>query len=32
MPAEHFVDGIHLTQSGNRWVAEQFLAAIERRR
>jgi hypothetical protein len=32
LPAEHFVDGIHLTQAGNRWVAEKFLAAIEARR
>lgn len=32
LPAEHFVDGIHLTQAGNRWVADKFLAAIEARR
>jgi lysophospholipase L1-like esterase len=32
IPAEHFVDGIHLTQAGNRWVAEKFAAAIEARR
>lgn len=32
MPAEHFVDGIHLTQGGNRWVAEKFAEAIETRR
>ena len=32
IPAEHFADGIHLTQGGNRWVAEQFAAAIEARR
>jgi lysophospholipase L1-like esterase len=32
MPHEHFVDGIHLTQVGNVWVAEQFAAAIEARR
>jgi lysophospholipase L1-like esterase len=31
-PDDHFVDGIHLTQAGNRWVAEQFAAAIEARR
>jgi len=32
LPAEHFVDGIHLSQAGNRWVAEKFCAAIEARR
>lgn len=32
IPAEHFVDGIHLTQAGNKWVAEKFAAAIEARR
>ena len=32
LPVEHFVDGIHLTQAGNRWVAERFCAAIEARR
>lgn len=32
LPATHFVDGIHLTQEGNRWVAERFLTAIEQRR
>lgn len=32
LPAEYFCDGIHLTQAGNRWVAEQFCAAIEKRR
>jgi lysophospholipase L1-like esterase len=32
MPREHFVDGIHLTQNGNVWVAERFAAAIEARR
>jgi len=32
IPAEHFIDGIHLTQAGNRWVAEKFAAAIEARR
>ncbi len=32
IPVEYFVDGIHLTQSGNRWVAEKFAAAIEARR
>jgi len=32
LPVEHFVDGIHLSQAGNRWVAEQFCAAIEARR
>lgn len=32
VPREHFVDGIHLTQAGNRWVAERFAAAIEARR
>jgi lysophospholipase L1-like esterase len=26
------VDGIHLSQAGNRWVAEMFVAAIEKRR
>jgi hypothetical protein len=32
LPVEHFCDGIHLTQAGNRWVAERFCAAIEARR
>jgi lysophospholipase L1-like esterase len=32
MPREHFVDGIHLSQAGNVWVAERFAAAIEERR
>jgi lysophospholipase L1-like esterase len=32
MPQEHFVDGIHLTQAGNIWVADMFAAAIEKRR
>lgn len=32
LPVEHFVDGIHLTQAGNKWVAEKFCAAIEARR
>jgi lysophospholipase L1-like esterase len=32
MPADYFVDGIHLTQDGNKWVAEKFAAAIEARR
>jgi len=32
LPAEHFCDGIHITQDGNRWVAERFAAAIEARR
>ena len=32
LPEEHFCDGIHLTQAGNHWVAEKFLAAIEARR
>jgi lysophospholipase L1-like esterase len=32
IPREHFVDGIHLTQAGNVWVAEKFAAAIEARR
>ena len=32
VPREHFVDGIHLTQAGNLWVAEKFAAAIEARR
>ncbi len=31
-PREYFADGIHLTQTGNVWVAEQFAAAIEARR
>jgi lysophospholipase L1-like esterase len=31
-PREHFVDGIHLSQAGNVWVAERFAAAIEERR
>lgn len=32
LPKEHFCDGIHLTQAGNKWVAEKFCAAIEARR
>jgi lysophospholipase L1-like esterase len=32
IPADHFVDGIHLTQAGNLWVAQQFAAAVEARR
>jgi lysophospholipase L1-like esterase len=32
MPREHFVDGIHLSQAGNMWVAQGFAAAIEARR
>lgn len=32
LPAELAVDGIHLTQGGNRWVAERFMTAIEARR
>jgi lysophospholipase L1-like esterase len=32
LPQEFFCDGIHLTQGGNKWVAEKFLAAIEARR
>src|SRR5712691_10317140 len=32
LPAEMMVDGIHLTQEGNRWVAERFAQAIEARR
>ena len=32
LPVEHFCDGIHLTQAGNKWVAEKFLTAIEARR
>lgn len=32
MPPEHHVDGIHLSQEGNRWVAERFADAIEARR
>jgi lysophospholipase L1-like esterase len=32
LPVEHFCDGIHLTQAGNRWVAERFAQAIEARR
>lgn len=32
LPQEHFVDGIHLSQAGNVWVAEKFAAAIEARR
>jgi lysophospholipase L1-like esterase len=32
MPREHFVDGIHLSQEGNVWVAERFAAAIEAHR
>jgi lysophospholipase L1-like esterase len=32
LPTEHFCDGIHITQEGNKWVAERFMAAIETRR
>lgn len=32
LPVECFCDGIHLTQAGNKWVAEKFAAAIEARR
>jgi lysophospholipase L1-like esterase len=32
MPPELFSDGIHLTQAGNRFVAEAFCSAIEARR
>ena len=32
LPAEMFVDGIHLTQEGNQWVAQRFAEAIEARR
>lgn len=32
LPGEHLVDGIHLSQAGNRWVAERFAEAIEHRR
>lgn len=32
LPAESFVDGIHLTQEGNLWVAQRFAEAIEARR
>ena len=32
MPRECFVDGIHLSQAGNIWVADMFVAAIEKRR
>ncbi|HEV2104599.1 MAG TPA: SGNH/GDSL hydrolase family protein [Candidatus Eisenbacteria bacterium] len=32
LPAECFVDGIHLTQEGNQWVAQRFAEAIEARR
>jgi lysophospholipase L1-like esterase len=32
LPAECFVDGIHLTQEGNRRVAQHFADAIEARR
>ena len=32
MPQEHFVDGIHLTQAGNLWVADMFATTIEKRR
>ena len=32
IPRECFVDGIHLSQAGNRWVADKFVAAIEKRR
>lgn len=32
IPRECFVDGIHLSQAGNIWVADTFAAAIEHRR
>jgi hypothetical protein len=32
LPPECFVDGIHLTQEGNWWVAQRFAEAIEARR
>ena len=32
LPGEHFIDGIHLTQEGNLWVARRFAEAIEARR
>ncbi len=32
LPVEQFVDGIHISQAGNQWVAEKFCAAIEARR
>lgn len=32
IPLDCFVDGIHLTQEGNRWVAARFAEAIEARR
>lgn len=32
IPPEMMVDGIHLSQDGNRWVAERFAQAIEARR
>ena len=32
LPPEFFVDGIHLSQAGNVWVADRFVAAIEERR
>jgi lysophospholipase L1-like esterase len=32
LPKEYFCDGIHITQEGNKWVAERFAAAIEARR
>jgi lysophospholipase L1-like esterase len=32
IPQECFVDGIHLSQAGNIWVAEMFVAAVEKRR
>jgi len=32
IPREYFVDGIHLSQAGNIWVADMFMAAIEKRR
>ena len=32
IPGECFVDGIHLSQGGNVWVADMFGAAIEKRR
>jgi len=32
IPRELFVDGIHLSQAGNIWVGDRFVAAIEKRR
>jgi len=32
IPPSLLVDGIHLAQEGNKWVAERFLEAIEARR